>query len=223
MSRTPGLIFLWTLSMLIFCPAARAASLLEEFPGLERYAYKEKKSPFYLGVGVSPAGFSERKFLFSVSPLQFHYRSELLDVEAAGLTIGWSQPKASYGASQFFLVRTVPKIRFFDVLSVGPFVAYEGHLFRGVTARLRKGRQIAPYERFSSAHYAWGGVVSESFPLANGRVFKINQVFLQQRYSVRDAGRGWRYEYEREEIELEDKLSDLEPSKVFSLEIAILF
>jgi hypothetical protein len=199
------------------------AGILADFPGLDRYRFKEKESPFYLGLGVSPAGFSERKFLVTFSPLQIHFRKSFVDWEILGASFGWSQPKSNYASSQYFVVRTVPKISFFQVLSVGPFVGYEGHLFRGVKARLRKENRYSPYERFSTSGLAWGAVVSQSFPMEGGKIFKINQILHQQRYKIREAGKGWRHEFERAELETGDTLPDLNAERVFALEVGVLF
>ena len=214
--------FLAAFACSVFQPSA-LAGLLEDYPGLERYAHKENVSNFSLGVGLSPAGFSDRKFLVSVSPLQVHYRRPFLDFEIFNASIGWSQPKSSYASSQFFVLRTVPKLALFEILSVGPMIAYEGHLYRGIRARLRKDRSYAPYESFSTSGLAWGAVVSQTFPMENGRSFKISQVIHIQRYSTRDAGQGWRYEYEKEEVEEGATLPDLGASRVFALELGILF
>lgn len=197
--------------------------LLENYPGLNKFVFNEPKSHFYLGLSVTPIGILKNKVHYGFSIFQFHWIYKYFDVEIFSGGLNFSQSKNQFASSRQFLFRSVPKVRLFGVLSIGPLIGYEFVNFPKVVARLRKGDFVTPFEGFSSRGLVYGASMSQGFQTDSFGFIRISQTFYKQTYSVEKSLDNWDFEYQRQEFNDAEDIDQIAPAWVLAFEIATLF
>ncbi len=215
--------FGWVLILLLLAnaPSAQAVSIVESYPNLKELTFKEPKSNFYLGFGFTPIGSTHGRTLFGINFFQLHWIRDYWDMELFSATYGMTNGQPAYLESRHFLFRTSPKIRFFKMLSVGPLLGYEYVSFPEINSHLFKVPWATPVEPFSSKGLIYGLMFSETLPVWNDYILKLNQVIMKQTYSTEKTTDNWDYLFDRREVR-NDK-SAIEADTVLMIEISLLF
>jgi hypothetical protein len=194
--------------------------ILDVYPGLQKFVAKEHASSLYFGFGVSPFTLVNSKIGFGLSLFQLHWMKGAIDWEVfnASFSNVFGQ---TYGNEQIFLLRTVPKFQVFKNVSIGPMLGVEFVHFPDVTDKLTKNNLYSQQFEFSTLGIAYGGVVSENFPLANNNYVKVNEIVYREGYSANGTNNGWTYYYLQNPLNF-DK-GPIAASTVFLLEISFLY
>lgn len=216
-----GLAF--SLLSIVFSSSANA-SILEEHPALRKHLFVEPASDLYLGFSVSPIGVLESKAVHMLGLVQFHWIRGIADVELMSVHVGTTSiSKTDFAGSRHFLFRSSPKLRIFDFLSVGPLVGFEFISFPKIGVSLAKGGFSTPVEPFSAKGWILGALISETFAFQEKYLLKINQSVYWQHYSTVQTDDGWRYRFDKAEIEGDRDRTIIKPSYVAMLEICLLY
>jgi hypothetical protein len=212
--------FLLPLAFLVSRPAA-ALSFLEQYPDLKKYLYREPQSHLYMGLGVSPLSILKSSVYFTANIFQVHWINRWVDIEFFSASFGTTIGQTSYASSTHFTVRSAPKYRINDLLSVGPVVGYEFVEFPNLNARLFKGTLFSPMEPFSSQGWIFGGAVSETFHYSKDYIFKVVELVYQQTYPTDHTSEGWNFFYDQ--TSLNSNASPIQGGTVFMIEFSILY
>jgi hypothetical protein len=199
------------------------SQFLDDYPDLKQHLFKEPGSNIFFGFGVSPASYVRTSYHVAANFFQIHWIPKYLDWEIFSASVGFTFPQSQAFQSRHFTVRTVPKYRIFDFLSVGPVIGAEFVNFPNTRARITKDSYFSPYEQFSSDGIIWGAAASETILLESGRIFKISQVVFKQTYSTLKANRGWDFAFEDQTLEADLDRNSIKPDIVLLLEFSLLF
>ncbi len=210
--------------LLFIASVAFSNTFTDKFPELKQFLYKEPKSNFYFGLGVSPISILTNRILFTASIFQLHWIKKPFDIEIFNGSIGTSFGKSGYVGSNNFYFRISPKLNLLNFLSLGPFVGMEFVSFPSIKVKIEKNNLATPsYEPFSSNGLIYGLIFSETFDIGGGYFLKLNQLAYKQTYSTTLTSYGWNYQFEKEQIELDPERELIKPSVVFMLEVALLY
>lgn len=196
---------------------------LEEFPHLEKHHFKEPKSELFYGMGLAPIGMMGTRLFLSANVFQIHQISPNFDWEIISASLGQVIGQEAFAKSMHFTIRTIPKYRIFDFLSIGPVLGHEFVRYSNVTARLYKNTYVTPYDTLTAKGWIYGAVLSEMFKVAKDKYLKVNQLFFKQNFSVKESSFDWIYLYKNEELKVEDNLELIQPNWVIMLEFSYIF
>jgi len=197
-------------------------SIVETFPHLKDLTFKEPRSDFYLGFGITPVGVLKGRMLFGIDFFQIHWIRDFWDIEILNASYGISNGQPSYLSSRHFTFRSSPKIRFFKMFSVGPILGYEFVSFPEINSRLIKAPWTTPnWEPFSSKGIIYGVGLSQTFNIWGDYILKFNESYIKQTYSTEKTEDEWDYLYEERAIR-NDK-SGIDADTVMSIGISLLF
>lgn len=208
---------------LFFVSLSVFANTTQEYPELKKFLFKEPKSDFLFGLGVSPIGIANNRFVLSVNFFEFHWRHEPFDVEIFKASFGFGYSQQSYAGSRTFTIRTSPKFTLFHFLSIGPLIGYEYVSFPDVKSTLQYNQFATPTEPFSSLGLIYGAAVSETFPFQNDYLLKITQTVFQETYSTTQAGNGWTYVFEEPSLQNDPARTQIKPSLVLMVDFSLLY
>jgi hypothetical protein len=209
------------LLLFILFAASSYADLLEEFPSLKKYTFREKDSSLYLGFGISPISLLNNQVFFTADIFELHYIRPLFDFELINASFGISLASDSTMNSNHFTFRTSPKYRVTQTISIGPMVGWEFVSFPGITDQLFKNNLSAPDGPFSSQGLVFGVEANENFSFGPDYFFKMSQLVYKQTYSVTQTGDGWTYLFDR--ADLQQNPNTIGPGWVFMLEFSLLY
>ena len=199
-----------------------APSITETFPHLEMQAFKEPKSDFYLGFGLSPIAVMKGRTMFSLDFFQLHWIRDIWDIEILSASYGVTLAQPNYLESRHFQFRMSPKLRFFKMLSIGPLFGYEFVSFPNIQSKIFKAPYASPnWEPFSSKGIIYGAILSETFTIWSDYILKLNQAYIFQSYSTQKTDDDWDYLYEKREIR--ENKSAIEADTIIMLEVSLLF
>jgi hypothetical protein len=190
---------------------ARADSIMQTYPDLEKFTYAEKSSKTYFGFGVSPVAIIGSRIGFSLDLFEVHYIKDRWDIEAFSASFGTAFGAAN-GAEQFFLFRAAPKYRVLKNVSIGPLVGLEFVSFENVQA---------PPEKFTSKGVIYGASICETFNFGKSDLIKINELIYKETYGYLGTNNGWQYHFNDDALNADP--SPLQPSSVFMIEISFLY
>jgi hypothetical protein len=221
-------IFKHALLFLALCMTttlARAESITQTYPDLEKFTYSEKSSKTYFGFGLSPVAIVGSRIGFSLNLFEVHYIKERWDIEAFSASFG-NAFGSQNGTEQFFLFRTAPKYRLFKNISIGPLLGLEFVSFNDVQAQLNKyvtstNDLFAPPEKFTSMGAIYGAAICETFNFGKSDLIKINELFYKETYSYLGTNNGWTYYFNSQSLNSDP--SPLAPSSVFMIEVSFLY
>jgi hypothetical protein len=204
---------------------ARAESIMETYPDLEKFTYAEKSSKTYFGFGISPVAIIGSRIGFSLDLFEVHYIKDRWDIEAFSASFGTAFGAAD-GSEQFFLFRAAPKYRVLKNVSIGPLVGLEFVSFGNVQERLNKYVQsnddlFAPSEKFTSTGVIYGASICETFNFGKSDLIKINEMIYKETYGYLGTNNGWQYNFNDQALNTDP--SPLAPSSVFMIEISFLY
>jgi hypothetical protein len=214
-------------SLLIFCCVQVSASngppsITETMPHLIDLTFKEPKSSFYVGFGLTPVAVLRGRMLYGINFFQLHWIRDMWDIEILNASYGIANAQPVYLSSRHFMFRSSPKIRFFKMMSIGPVFGYEFVSFPEVDAKIYKAPWQTPnFEPFSSKGPIYGVMVSQTFSIWTDYILKVNEAFIKQTYSTDKTDEGWEYLYDKREIR--NNKSALEADTVMMLEFSLLF
>jgi hypothetical protein len=195
--------------------------LVEEFPSLKKYTFREKESTLYLGFGISPLSLLGNQLFFTADIFELHFIRSYFDLELVNASFGVSLASNSSMNSKHFTFRTSPKYRVTPTISVGPMVGWEFVSFPGVTDQLYKNNFSAPDEPFSSQGFVFGGEANENFSIGSDYFLKVSQLVYKQTYSVTQTPDGWTYLFD--DPNLQANPNTIGPGWVFMLEFSLLY
>jgi hypothetical protein len=204
---------------------ARADSIMQTYPDLEKFTYAEKSSRTYFGFGVSPVAIVGSRIGFSLDLFEVHYIKDRWDIEAFSASFGTAFGSQD-GAEQFFLFRAAPKYRVLKNVSIGPLVGLEFVSFENVQAQLNKyvtstDDLFAPPEKFTSKGVIYGASICETFNFGKSDLIKINELIYKETYGYLGTNNGWQYHFNDESLNSDP--SPIQPSSVFMIEISFLY
>jgi len=200
---------------------ASASSIVETYPDLKEQLFKEPKSAYYLGFGLTPLGTVKSRFIFAANFFQVHWIRDRYDIEILNASYAVTTAQPSYVQYDSFTFRTSPKYKVLQNFSVGPLLGYEFVSYPQINARLYKNGYSSPSEPFSSKGVIYGVMVSENITYKENYFIKLNQVLYNETYSTEKTDQDWLYLYDRSELR-KDK-TDLENGTVFLFEVSLLF
>lgn len=209
--------------LFLFMSLAHAETVLETYPGLQKFVSTERTSNVYFGFGLNPVNFVGSKIGFSASVFQVHYIKNKWDLELFNGSFGAAFGK-QYGNEQFFLIRTAPKYRVVKNISVGPVLGMEFVHFPDVQAELYKnGNFTKPFD-FSTVGAVYGLTISDVIEMGGAgksSLLRISGTLMKENYSVVGTNNGWQYYYMANYLNGDS--SPIAPSTVFLLELSYLF
>lgn len=211
----------WSWCLLLLVPTVAQAAFLEDFPGLRQYLFSEPESPMKLGMSFTPVGITKNKTYFGASLFQFHYMSEWIDWEIAGVGIGMSSARNKVAETREFTVRTVPKIRVLDNMSFGLLGGYELVSFPNVKSRMRKNNFATPEESFSSRGWIYGAAMAISFK-SESVIFRVSPSYWIQTYPHEKIADDWKYYFLNPELQAATEREQLKADSVLAIELGIL-
>ena len=199
------------------------ATILTDYPNLERLIYKEPDTHIRMGFGVSPLRIMKSKAGLAINIFQIHWAYRNLDWEIFSASFGTtlsSDPNTKVNA---FTFRTVPKYKVNEMFSIGPVVGLEYVSFPDVQARIGKDNWYTPVEPYSSRGLIYGIDFSESVPFNSKFTLKLNQMIYKQTYSTVGTRDGWTYLYQGSSSGLNDDPGPISPGIVFLMEFNLLY
>ena len=172
-TRTKTLLFAF-LFLFLVGEHAFASSLVEEFPDLKKYTYKEKDSAIYLGFGISPIAVLNNRVHFAADVFQVSWMNRNWDIQIFNASFGYSTSQQSYASSTDITFRVAPQYRISPYLSAGLLAGLEFVSFPVWAPRFSRNNLSTPnFEPFSSRGFIYGATLSEVIPF--GRPFPPNQ------------------------------------------------
>ncbi len=202
-------------------PLCGAAGILDEYPQLKAYTFTEPKSHFQLGLGIAPVSFLKSKVYSSFSVFQLHYVRDRIDFEVFNVSVGLTLTGGSDLQSRHFVVRTAPKWRLTEVLSIGPVLGLESVRFPNQKSRQFKAPWATKEESFSNYGMIYGLKVSETFKYQKEYYFKMNQVVYNQNYSVDKTDKDWEYFFA--DAGIDANRDPIRPGLVLMFEFSLLY
>ena len=197
-------------------------SIVEEFPGLNKFLFKEADNGVRIGFGISPIGLKAESVLFSINFFQIHYLTPWLDWEIFSSSFGLLTGDSPKTKSFNFVFRTAPKFRVFKNVSFGVVAGIEFVRYPEIDAIIYKDPLASrDYEPFSNSGLIYGLTASQNFEIMTEYLLKLNQVVYFQTYSVEETREGWEYLFRDGEIRRDT--GPIEPDTVFMLEVSLLF
>jgi hypothetical protein len=215
--------------MALAASAARAESITETYPDLEKFVYSEKSSKTYFGFGISPISIIGSKIGLSVDLFELHYIKDPWDLEIFTATFGTAFGSTN-GSEQYFLFRTVPKYQILKNISIGPLLGLEFVSFANVSGELNKNLptptnpdndEFTPSYKFSSMGAVYGGAISETFNFGKSMLIKVNEYVYKETYSYLGTSNGWSYYFDQSNLNSDP--SPIAPSTVFMLNLSFLY
>lgn len=200
---------------------AQGSTITETYPHLKDYTFKEPKSPYYLGFGITPIGTVKNRFMFAANFFQVHWVKDRYDLELFNASYGFTNAQPSSIQSTHFTFRTAPKYKVLQSFSVGPILGYEFVSYPQINARLYANGLSTPSEPFSSRGFIYGAMVSENLDYKQDYILKLNQVIYNQTYSTEKTDLNWLYLYDRTDLR-RDK-TNIESGLVILFELSLLF
>jgi hypothetical protein len=200
---------------------AKDVPFMQAFPKLSEYIYKEPKSGFYLGFGVSPLALVKDRTAFGANFFQVHYISDHFDLELFNVAYSVTRAESSVYQSNNFTMRSTAKIRIGSLVSFGPMIGYEYVSFPNLGATLLKNQFTSPDEPFSSQGLIYGAMLTETFHYKEDYLIQINQVVFQETYSNTTTAEGWAYNYDNANVQGNTGL--IGPGVVTMIELSFLF
>ncbi len=214
------------LTLFLLVNFSARATLLEEFPHLEKFNFVEPKSNLYLGLGVAPVALMNSKIMYSFNLFQVHYVNDKLDIEIISTSMGKTITQNSNAESNHFIMRTIPKYKIYSVISVGPMLGLEFVRFANLESRLFKSNYATPKETFTTHGAIFGVSASETFKYKEKYYFKINQLVYKQAYSIEKTSDDWEYivyDINGTEVRKETDKEPLKATIVYAIEFSLLF
>lgn len=205
----------------LFAAPPPSSSIVEEYPDLKKFTFQEPHSDFYLGFGISPITIMRNKVCFSANVFQLAWLIPRWDLEIINVSFGFTVAKDNVATSRHFTIRTFPKVKITEFISIGPLFGLEFVSFPQLNARTTNGLFQTPAEPFSSVGFVYGGGVSQVIALGEGRLLRLNEAVYKQTYATDKNQHDWTYVYNDNNIQ-----SDRDPIKpgfVFMIEISLLF
>jgi hypothetical protein len=199
-----------------------ADSVIDTYPGLEKFVSTERASNIYFGFGVNPFNLVCNKVGFSASVIQIHWIKDNYDFEIFNGSFGSAFGK-DYGSEQYFLLRTSPKYRIFKNISIGPLAGIEFVSFPDVQDELTKNNYFTQPVNFSSVGAVYGFSVAETFNIgtSGSTLLRVSESLYKETYSTVGTKNGWNYYYLSNALNAD--ASPIAATTVFLLEVSYLF
>jgi hypothetical protein len=194
---------------------------LTKYPHLADNVYQEPDSHFYLGLSAGVLGLVANRMFFSGNFFQVHYITPHWDNELLSVAYGTTTTQPSYIQSDHFVLRTVPKYRWSEMLSFGVLAGYEYISFPDISAVLYKNSLQTLPEPFSTSGLIYGLAATQNIKLESGTKFRVTEVAYEETYSTKDAGRGWSYLYANQALRTDS--TPLAAGLVVSIEIGFIY
>ena len=196
-------------------------SFLDKYPHLKQNLYQEPNSNLYLGFSVGLLGVLKDRMFFAANFFQVHYITSFWDYEVLSVSYGTTTANPSFVQSNHFIFRTIPKYRITDHISVGPLLGWEFVSFPQVKAVLYDGTYQTKSEPFSSSGLIAGIAASQNMTTDAGTKIKVNELIYKETYSTKDAGRGWSYLYDNQD--LRSDTTPIDAGIMFLVEVGMMF
>lgn len=177
-----------------------------EYPELKKFLFGVPENTFWIGVGASPLGLMGSKYLVSLSPLQVHWKTGWLDWEILNFEIGKTFTSAEFASSWSFMIRTAPKIKLFNLsdnlsVSIGAIFGLEVIQYPEIQVTLESPPVGVPPKpvatkratKLSSNGTVFGGILSQTIKMKDGKTFQISEVFYKQKFNPEENADGWRF------------------------------
>ncbi|MBN2693609.1 hypothetical protein JXR93_03015 [bacterium] len=199
------------------------SDFLKEYPQLNKHTYKKPNSGIFIGVGITPIGMTDSRFILSGSVFQLHYIKDILDFELFNISFSINNAEKSEYTSYHLIVRTAPKMMINQYLSVGGIAGWEFVSFPDVNKKEYKGEKFTPLEPFSTTGFIFGIIVTQNFKYYEKYRIKISEFLYREFYSVKESTNSWKYWFEDPLIQQDPERNKVAPSFVGGVEISILF
>ena len=210
--------------LLIFLAGGRASavSIVDEFPDLKKYTYKERDSAIYLGFGISPIAVLNNRVHFAADVFQVSWLSRSWDIEIFNASFGYSTSQNSYASSTDITFRVAPKYRITSYLSAGPIAGLEFVSFPDVGSKIFKNDLSTPnFEPFSSRGFIYGVQASEVVPFGTDHFLRISELVYQETYSTTTTPDGWTYIFQNNA--LQNDQTPIQASTMFMIEFSFMY
>ncbi len=199
------------------------SEFLKEYPQLSKHIYTKPESMIFIGVGVTPIGMTDNRFILSGSVFQLHYIKDIFDIELFNISFSMNNAEKSKYSSYHLVLRTAPKIKINEHLSAGFIAGWEFVSFPEVYKKEYKGEKFTPLEPFSTTGYILGVIVTQNFKYYKKYQIKISEFIYREFYSVKETSNSWKYWFEDPLIQQDPEKDKVAPSFVGGVEISILF
>jgi hypothetical protein len=204
-------------------PPEPTSAFLEAHPQLKGLLFRDPVSPILVGFGASPLSFFPNRMAVSASVAQIHWLTSYLDWELLNATIGLSLGSGERSTRQF-AVRTAPKFRVFDHLSLGVLGGYEYVTFPEVQSQIALGNKATHPGPFSTGGWIYGVLAAETFPWGASRYFRVTEAIYQQSYGIiPSTADQWGDRFLDPQIEGDPDKEVLKAGTVFAIEFSVLF
>ena len=200
---------------------APSGTFLENYPGLQKYLYRERESKVYFGLGFNPLILVNNRLGLGLSIFQVHWLGDPWEVEWFNASIGTTFSQKSYAKDEYFLFRFAPMYRILKNISFGPLLGLEFVSFGNLGAQLNKDHLFTPKSNFSTFGFVYGVEASESFAYGKSNQIKVSEFVYKETYNQIGTRNGWTYAFDQPDLNADS--SAIAPSTVFGLEISFLY
>ncbi len=197
------------------------SQFLGAYPSLKDYLFREPKSGFYLGLGVSPVAVLGERMMFTANFFELHWIKDNWDIEWLKASYGFTRAQTSRLQSSHFTLRAAPKYRLFGQVSLGPLLGYESVTFPGVKAVIYNNGLNTDRQPFSNRGWIYGAVCSQNIVTEKGYVFKLNESVYRETYSTDRTPNNWKYVFMDSDLQADRK--KIEAALVYMIEVSFLF
>ncbi len=202
----------------------REVNLIESYPHLKQYLFKETDTEIRFGFGLSPLQVMKQKAAIGLSIFQVHVMTRNWDWEVFNATFGSTVSGDALSKMYSFHFRSFPKWRISESFSIGLLMGYELVSFPDVKARLRNPTtNKATFEEPMSARgLIYGAGASQLMKVGKSdQLVRISEVLYKQNYDIKSSLYGWDYVFT--DNALNTDATAIEPGYVFLLEVSFLY